>query len=218
MKTVALVLKEGKEYNASIALWLINQLPSDVHIDLFTDSKTLLRSAHLPFRVRTIPLTYNYDGWWSKMELFAPGTITSPTLYMDLDTCVFNLPDKYWQGGGSVVLDDFFFPHKAASGLMLIHPDDTKQVWDEWIKQPSEWMKMYKAEGDQGFIGSHLRRPGRWQRRFPKEIISYKAQLKEGHKFYDPSKGSLDTANIVCFHGQPRPWNTEETWLPPRIT
>lgn len=215
MKQVCLVLRQGAEYNANIARWLLGQLPSEVSVKLLTDAPQ-----HEFYNTRCSlslqGLKFFYPGWWSKMELFLPGTITEPTLYIDLDTVVFDLPAKWWEGTNSLMLDDFFFPERPASGMMLIQPKDVETVWRHWMRHPQEWMRVHSVVGDQELIGSVLPHH-RFQQRFPEEIISYKAQVKPGHKFYDPSKGSLETAKVVCFHGKPRPWSLEEPWLPPPI-
>lgn len=57
------------------------------------------RHLHVPHRfvclsdapvgdIETIPLVHGWDGWWSKVELFRPGALSGPVLYLDLDVLV----------------------------------------------------------------------------------------------------------------------------------
>jgi len=207
---IILVCRSGGDYRPQHANWLMQQLPQGARVSIITDfiHANFIRNAHV------IPLeNSHWLGWWSKMELFRPGVIVEPTLYLDLDTVIKELPGKYFFNKRSVVLSDFYKPERPASGMMLIRPQDCASVWDKWIKSPEQWMRECGSHGDQAFIGPNLK-ADRWQTLYPKEIISYKAQCVKGNRFYSPDAGTFETAKIICFHGKPRPWESKQDWIP----
>jgi len=83
MLTVACVLRSGGKFDSEY----VRKLRDGV-----------LRFANVPHRFvclsdvdvpcERIPLEHNWPGWWSKIELFRPGVIKAPMLYLDLDTIV----------------------------------------------------------------------------------------------------------------------------------
>lgn len=186
------VLRSGGEYNADHVRWLARQVPglhciSDIPID----------------GVPTIPMLHDWPGWWSKLELFRPD-ITEDLLYYDLDTVVITPPTP--SGECSLMLSDFYVPARSGSGLMYIRNEDKAPVWSAWIKDPEAGQR-YKPtplhHGDQGFIQDHLK-----HERWPESgIMSYKVHVRKGVK----------PDGVVCFHGNPRPWETRESWVPPII-
>ncbi|HSH43856.1 MAG TPA: hypothetical protein VK973_17170 [Arenicellales bacterium] len=158
--------------------------------------------------VETIPLKYDWPGWWSKLELFRPD-IDGDLLYLDLDTVVLSDVASLIEaaGGKTTMLSDFYWPEHPASGLMYIAERDRAHVWREWMRTPQGHMGRRGGRGtigDQGFLGSVLS-PQRWQDVAPGQVVSFKVHCK--HQI--PSK-----ARVVCFHGQPRPWGVRANWIP----
>ena len=146
--------------------------------------------------VKTIPLKYDWQGWWAKMELYRPD-IKGDLLYFDLDTTVYEIPDM---PKGDIVLTDFGDQQVIGSGLMRLTQATRERVWRQWITNPAANMARHMTwpAGDQGFLLPFLRHASRWQN-FSK-VYSYKIHCK---------KGIPDDAQIVCFHGKPRPWDLE---------
>lgn len=186
------VLRKSSDYQERHVQWLARQVP-----DLVCLSDVDVAG------VETIPLKYEWPKWWSKMELFRPD-IDEDLMYYDLDTVVFNpVPDI---PAKSMMLKDFY-TDRSASGLMFIRNEDKAAVWDKWIYNPDTSYKPTQAHhGDQGFISDHLSH-GLWQNEHSSIILSYKADIRKGRSYKD--------ADIVCFHGQPRPWQCKESWIPP---
>lgn len=195
--TVILVLKSGGEFKTSHVLDLIDQIGPQYQIKVLSDISIK--------DVDTIPLKYNWPGWFSKMELFRPD-IKGDFLYMDLDTivrdnnldCFFNLPKSF-------MLSDFYFPQRPASGVMFLKEEDRKVVWDKWIENPEENIKYCGVYGDQKFIGEVIPHSGRFK--WP-DIVSYKAHIRYPNQGkFEKGNGSVPKgAKIICFHGKPRPW------------
>ena len=131
------------------------------------------------------------------MELFGPG-IDGDILHIDLDTTVRNI-EPFLKVGKTTLLSDFYFPNYLASGLMYIKQSDKDHVYREFLKDPQGIMAKYTKPpliGDQGFLNSVLKTQ-RWQDVLPGRVVSYKVH------------GLENDADIVCFHGKPRPWDIE---------
>lgn len=159
--------------------------------------------------VETIPLEHDWPGWWSKIELFKHDL--GRVMYTDLDTVIV--------GPLAEMLE---YPHDFTalqalnnrpakylnSGLMAWHgkrPD----LFDAFAKDPDYWIKTCVTGdnwGDQGFIGHHLPRWQAWQELFPGAVGSYK-------NTWNRQKPPAD-AKVVCFHGEPKPFNVNHDWVP----
>jgi hypothetical protein len=178
------VYQKGPEYDESVKRWFKRQLDCEV-----------------------CPLFYNWPGWWAKMNLFHPD-IEGDVLYFDLDTVINGDISKYTELEKSHVLEDFFSPYVSiGSGMMYLTEEDRMRVWDDWIKNPQDHMSRYR--GDQDYLKKFFWDAKRWQHEFPGEIISYKKHLTLSCRHYVPGY-SEDKANVICFHGQPRPWKVEK--------
>ena len=179
------VLRSGGEYKPVHVQWLARQVPGLVCIS-----------------------DVNVPGV-AKMCLFKPGIIAGDLLYLDLDTVVRGdlSPLIEAAGGKTTMLSDFYWPEHPASGLMYIAERDKTKVWTEWMKSPAKHMARRGGRGtmgDQGFIGPILD-PQRWQDVAPGKVVSYKVHCKR----------TLPSATVICFHGNPRPWNVRANWIPP---
>lgn len=148
----------------------------------------------------TIPLQYNWPGWWSKMELFRPD-IEGDLLFMDLDTIIVGPLDEIAATTKLTVLRDFYRPHALASGIMFIPEKDRAGIWTAWMRDP-ESVIAYQRHGDQGFLERFWHdEADRWQDVLPGKLVSYKADVRK-HDEVVPKD-----ARIIAFHGKPRPWD-----------
>lgn len=189
------VLRSGKEYGPKHVQWLAKQVPdlvclSDVPVD----------------GVPVIPLKHSWPGWWAKMELFRPD-IKEDLLFFDLDTVVLGGIEELESLEHTTLLSDFYHLRLPASGLMLIKNQDKQRVWDDWMENPEAHMKRCTTRehwGDQGYLRDVLPCK-RWQDELPNKIFSYKVHA---HKLLPV------VASVVCFHGQPRPWDVKKSWIP----
>lgn len=182
MVTNICVLKSGGEFNASHVHRLAKQVPnlvcfSDIEID----------------GIKTIALKYDWPKWWSKIELFRPD-IEGDIMYFDLDTLVINMPTMPTE---TTVLTDFGDSKVIASGLMFIKQEDKAQVWNAFIANPKQAMSEHIKwpAGDGGFLNKFYNKFQRWQD--VANVYSWK---------YHCAKGIPKDAEIVCYHGKPRPW------------
>jgi exonuclease III len=97
------------------------------------------------------------------------------------------------------MLQDFYFPEAKASGLMYIHEADKEKVYKAFLSDSEAIMKQKRSvpyHGDQGVLNDLLDAQA-WQTLMPGKVVSYKVHGDDG------------TADVVCFHGKPKPWDVE---------
>lgn len=155
--------------------------------------------------VRVIPLERDWPGWWSKIELFK----YSDVFYLDLDTVIIdNIEDIIGLDGFYAL--DLFQPNNKfikilGSGLMSWNIDLShiyKNFSNEVIPQYNTRTKW----GDQGYVHDQVGGYISFQQTFPGKIFSYK---------YSDIDQTNPAGKIICFHGKPRPWEVEHSWIPP---
>jgi hypothetical protein len=149
----------------------------------------------------TTKLKYNWPRWWSKMELFRPD-IKGDILYFDLDTVICNnLQDIYdmcFNNPFPIMIAPFHT--QIGSGVMWLPENYRGMIWNKWVENPEYRMQKYKGRGDQAFI-TNIYRPIllEFQKIQTNCIVSYKCHCR----------GSVpDGAKIICYHGKPRPHET----------
>jgi hypothetical protein len=156
--------------------------------------------------IEIVPLTNNYKGTWSRMQLYSPEMEQyRPFLYVDLDTAVisslehiFNLvkdPSQF------IVLEDFWQKGQMATGLVWFpaNSDKIKAVWEEWNKGTQV----------QGFrMDNFLRKivqPDLYWQQLTSTIYDFKPKTK---LVLNPVP---EDADLVCFHGKPRIFQAAES-------
>jgi hypothetical protein len=195
---VASVLKTGGEYSPCHVYNLRDMCRDFLPSHMFF----CLTDVHLK-NCEYTPLIHDWKGWWSKLELFR---IEGPCLYFDLDTIIVgDCTDivRTAQTKDFVILRDFYRgytltpinPHAMGSGMMY-WSKSMQFIYDLYLNDAQE------VAGDQDFIEYALRdrldTVSYWQD-ICTGIVSYKA--------HDRHNGLQPTDKVVCFHGQPRPWN-----------
>lgn len=181
------VLRSGGDYGPEHVRWLAKQVPDLVCLsDVWVDG------------VETVRMRYGFPSWWSKLELFSD-VFDGDLMYFDLDTVVFDVP-KVDQ---TTVLRDFYYPETMGSGLMYIAQSDKARVFEDFMRSPGLHMRRHTVGGDQAFLQQHLGGAQKWQD--VAHVYSYKAHCLDGL----PAD-----AQVVCFHGRPRPWHIAADWIP----
>ena len=149
----------------------------------------------VPVDCERIALRHDWPRWWAKMEIFAPW-VEGDILYIDLDTTILKMPAM---PDRTTVLRDAADDRCIGSGLMFLKAEDRPQVWRDFAADPKRAMescKYWPNYGDQGFLRRYFTRAQKWQD--IARIYSYKLQCQDGVP---------EDAEIVYFHGKPRPWN-----------
>ena len=182
------VLRSGGEYSAKHVQWLSRQV-TGLHC---------LSDVDVP-GVPTIPLRYDWPGWWAKLEICRPD-IPGDVLYFDLDTVALSVPEV----SETTVLADFYHKHLVGSGFMYITERDRARVWAHFMADPERHIRectRWPRHGDQAIFGDVLSGTKRWG----SNVVSYKAHCR---------RGVTQGADVICFHGKPRPWDAREDWIP----
>lgn len=210
MNQVICVLKSGGDFAPAHARALAHNVRAHVtkpyQFTVLTDHKDI------DFADRVIPLKHDWEGWWSKIELFRPDVSNKgANLYLDLDTVIVGNIDHLFDMEKFTMLRGFQWK-RPASGLMGWQGSSPPLPYLNFCKRKKIIMQRNRASGDQGYIDATFR--GRveldfWQDLFPGDIISYKCDYRRGHD----KKGRIDRARVVCFHGAPRPWEVKDEWI-----
>lgn len=203
---VVLILRSGGDFKfgdvdllaSRISQWYGGKGPDVICYTDIINTETRLRG------VRLIPHPNpEWTGWWSKMILFSPQLEElRPFLYMDLDTAVVGRMDVILPPPRQekfVMLRDFHCYTRPASGLMWIPANSEKVqlIWKVWSGNPLGIMKQFR--GDQDYIRSITTPDELWQDACPNKVFSFKP--KRGEWLLELP----ESAEIICFHGQPRP-------------
>jgi hypothetical protein len=185
------VLRQSTVYTTARVEWLRRQLPG-VELIVLGDHKGA-----------TIPLLFNWPGWWSKLELCRPD-IPGDVFFMDLDTVHISGVEAFTRPRPTTFLSDFYRPANLQSSVMYLTASDRAYVWSRWMTDPAGHIANYSVRrpghnGDQNFMEAVLTsRVARWQDDPTTPVCSYKVDYLKGH---DP------TAGLIVFHGRPRPWD-----------
>jgi hypothetical protein len=193
---VVTVLRTGKGFKPAHVQALHRQvrkwLPAAETVCL-TDEKSIAGE-------ETLPLQYDWPGWWAKMELFRPD-IEGDLLFMDLDTIVVGALDEIAAVQKLTVLRDFYRPHAIQSSIMFITEKDRAEIWENWMRSPDSAIA-HQRHGDQGFLERFWHeKAARWQDVLPGKIVSYKADVRKAGEVVPKD------ASVIAFHGKPRPWD-----------
>jgi hypothetical protein len=145
-------------------------------------------------------MLHGWPGWFAKIEMFR---LRGPMLYMDLDTTIRGdltpLLDAATQHDFIALRNPYPTPSQFGSGLMAWR-GDMAHIYDRFAADAEFHIKRCTTQavwGDQGFIAEDVRNPVLWQDLFPGEIVSWKAECKQGVP---------EHARVIYFHGTPRPW------------
>jgi hypothetical protein len=186
------VLRSGGEYGPEHVKRLQAQLAAVGEIDFACLADVLIEG------VETIPLRWDWPGWWAKMELFRPD-LRGDFLFLDLDMSIVG-PIEELDVGRLALMRDVYRPGGLQSAIMFLPESERGPIWQEWIRSPEQWRARYRRGGDQAFLERFwLRRAKRLQDLAPGQIASYKADVRDG-------RGLPKSARVICFHGKPRPW------------
>lgn len=178
---VACVLKSGGPYTPEY----VERLKHGVDRNLDGHQFVCLSDVDVP--CDRIPLAHDFPGWWSKIELFR---LCGPVLYFDLDTVITaDISEIAGYEHRFTMLRDFS-KGCPASGVMAWTGDYSYLLDDFCLSK----IHRYPGHGDQGYIGSRLKKIEYFQDLFPGQIVSRKQPEHRN-----------SNERVVCFHGDPRP-------------
>lgn len=204
MITILCVLKSGGVYSPE---W-VAKLRRGVDRNLMTEHRFACLS-DLDVDCERIALEHDWPGWWSKLEMFKPGIIAGPTLYLDLDTIITGSLESFTDSPYDfAMLENFNQEAMVGSGVMWFKECAPAGVYERFIQDPQRVMGHYQAvkngsyRGDQAFIWDTLER--KVDKLASPALRSYKRHCRDGLP---------QGTSIVCFHGRPRPTEISPAWL-----
>lgn len=205
MLTVLCVLRSGGIYDAE---W-VRKLRDAAERQIVGKHKFVcLSDVDVP--CERIRLAQDWPSWWSKIEMFRPGVIDGPTLYLDLDTVLTgplnpNVPVDF------AMLRNFWVPDMVGSGVMWFSGNNVPHsVYTKFVKQPKAYIAHHKRHedapyiGDQAFVWDALNREIQQINDYLPGIYSYKMHCV---------RRLPQDASIICFHGKPRPTEIDAPWM-----
>lgn len=207
MLTILCVLKSGGIYDAEWVAKLKRGV--DKHL---TRPHGFVCLSDVDVPCHRIPLEQDWPGWWSKIELFRPGVIVGPTLYLDLDTAITGPLDGVTRiEHDFAMLNNFSNPGMVGSGVMWFSGENVPhKVYHKFAKQPSAWIEHYERNaegsylGDQAFVWDTLDRKVPFLTDEFTPVKSYKHHCR---------KGLPRDTSIVCFPGAPKPTDVHDEWM-----
>lgn len=205
--SVVCVLRVGGEYTFDHVIALHEQVarwwPHDavpLRFVCLTDDRTPT-SVNVWPGIEVHALLHRWPGWWSKMEIMLGAhDDLGDVLYMDLDTMVVGPLDRFAVHRPLTLLDDFYRPTLAQSGLMWLPARWRVTCAAMWLDTPQEHMKQFRGDGE-WLHAAWGQTANRWQTMEPGRVVSYKVHVARSGRI-------PPDARIVCFHGHPRPWQT----------
>ena len=205
--TVLCVLKSGGYFTEDYVTRLRNMIERNTTVAYDFICLTDLPGVHT---WDTRDLRDDLPGWWSKIELFRPGLVTTErAVYFDLDTLILgNIDDLLQLPGSFYGLRPWNRVNRLngqfGSGVMAWRNEDFDFVYRGLDKS-----KITPHHADQAYITSALADKGveylALQDAFP-GIYSFKRECRR-------NGGPPRDSRIVCFHGRPRVHEVEDRWV-----
>lgn len=213
MATVVTVLRSGGEFNAAHVQAMQRMVkqwaPPGTMFKCLSD-------IDIP-GVECLPLKHDWPDWWAKLELFRPD-IEGDFLFTDLDNVIVGPMDDLFQGRGWPPV----LQRGGWTALMWLPANVRHHVWNWFMEQPADWMRIYAKEnrpklngignyGDAGFISNALVYSC-WEDLFPGQVINIvELRLLTPLGIRWVHNWPKDTRMILC--GQPyRPWKLPLFW------
>lgn len=206
--SVFCVLKSGGDYTIDYVVKLRNMIKRHSTVDY---EFVCLTDVDIDESIcKSIKLVREYNGWWSKIEIFRPDLVkTGRIVYFDLDTVILkNIDDILTYDYNISALQPWNERNRknglCASGMMAWRNDGSFSFLFSQF-DPGKTKKY--SRGDQEYISEILANNGTSPEFFQKifsGIYSYKRNCR---------KGIPKDAQIICFHGRPRPHEMKDKWM-----
>jgi hypothetical protein len=205
--TVLCVLKSGGEYTAEWVEKLRKAVARNLPVE---HAFKCLSDVDVP--CERIPLEHGWPGWWSKIELFRPGAVTGPTLYLDLDTVIVGSIEKLADlPFDFAIMRNLNASWMPGSAVMWFKEKAPTKVYELFRENPQHYVGQYsdKGEGcylgDQAFIWDALERKVNFLTdKVPGLIRSYRRHC---------AAGVPEGCSVVAFGGSKKPSNVHDKWV-----
>lgn len=205
--TVLCVLRSGSGYNAQS----VSRLARAVSRHL-TVPHTFKCLSDTDVDCERIALEHDWPKWWAKIELFRPGVVNGPTLYLDLDTVIVGSIDALaWFPHDFAIMRNLNQPWMPGSAVMWFGEKAPAVVYDRFRENPQHYMAQYSDTtqgcylGDQAFIWDCMDRRVKYLTDSCRGLIrSYKRHCMAGVP---------EGCSVVAFGGDKKPWNVPDPWV-----
>jgi hypothetical protein len=198
-------LGRGAEYVAKLFDGVRRNMPKGVEYRpvCFMDDNRLMPESVMRRVVRP-----GINGWWNKLQLFAPDAFErgDRVVYFDLDVLpVGDLSDIAGYRGRFAGMSDPFFPEHLNSSVMAWEAGAVDHIWTIW---DAGGRPQFDKRGDQPWIEAMVPNADRWQAVLPSlgQIVSFKVDCWLQGKI-------PENARAVVFHGLPRPHEAKATFI-----
>ena len=209
MRTIVLVLRSGKDFSFRDVNLIVNKI-----VNKWQNGKPRIiciwDKCTEPYNIgnlELIPMTNNYPGTWSRMQLYSPEMEKyRPFLYVDLDTAIISslefIFDLIKDESEFITLEDFWQPGLLATGLVWFPAKSEKisKVWQAWLNNNQVF----------GFRMDYFLRKfvkaDKYFQDLTDKIMDFKPKYN-GVLSEKPSHG------LVCFHGKPRIFECQIEWV-----
>lgn len=200
--TVAAVLKSGGDFDGRHGRFLERQVRQhypEYEWRLYSDMD-----------VGTHALRLGLPRWWSKQEVCADESLRGPVLLLDLDVVILQ-PWMPPEPGLTIAAADFnriTLPGMSPSllgGFLYLQEHDRALLAADFFDNPIKAMATANSD-DQPRLGRILPHAIPVQRIDPDAVVLYKTHVLP--------LGLRPENKIVLFHGEPRPWDSGEPWVP----
>lgn len=159
----------------------------------FTDTTEKLSKG-----IERIELSGDRPGWWAKTEIFQ---LKGKTIYFDLDTLILTDFTKFNLSKGDFIMLKAFNPRRTFASGAMAWEGDFSFLYEDYTDEDA-----VKFKWDQKYIIHKLETSG---------IIPQTFQ-ERGSKIYSYKRHCLSgiptDADLICFHGVPRPIDVPLLW------
>jgi len=160
-----------------------------------------------------IPTKHKWPGWWIKVELFRPGVIDGPTVFLDLDTVIVGPLDVLATLNSSIAMIDLRRSGWRQLGAMYLERPPVA-MYEYFARDPEGLMAYYEKHqrgqyvGDQALFKDAVGHEG-----IP-DLCALLPGFFVSYKLHCRGKGNPPAgASVVCFHGKPRPNQVSDKWM-----
>ena len=200
--TIVLVLRSGGDFSFRDVELITRHINGKWQSETRPRIICLWDKATTPYdlgNVEFIPLTNEYKGTWSRIQLYSPEMEKyKPFLYIDLDTAVILSLENIFKLVSNpllyISLEDFWQHNQLATGLVWfpVNCKKTDNVWKAW--ESSDKTQGFRMDL---FLRKEIKPDLFWQQ-LTTTIYDFKPKPGQALKVVPPD------AAVICFHGKPR--------------
>ena len=207
MLTVLSVLRSGGLYDAE---W-VERLQKAVRRHLSVPHEfACLSDVDVP--CKRIPLVHDWPKWWAKVEIFRPGVVSGPTLYLDLDTVIVGSIDKLASFEHDfAIMRNLNASWMPGSAVMWFRDKAPAHIYEQFAESPESIMAQY-ADPSQGcYIGDQAWIWDAMDRKIPFLTDKVPGLVRSYRRHC--AAGVPEGCSVVAFGGSKKPSNAPEAWV-----